>query len=206
MKHSTIAACCAAICGAILFFSCTQPSNLANVTSDSTKVAVQSFGGFESQAKWGEHIVNIAGCNDCHTPKKMGPHGPENDSSLLLSGHPAQMPIANIDRKLAETKGLAVSTTETAWIGPWGVTFAANLTPDSTGLGNWTEEQFLKCLKQDKWMGLDNTRPLLPPMPVTSTMNMREDELKAIFAYLKTIKPVHNTPPAYMPPVTAMKH
>lgn len=205
MKRLTFAACCVAACCA-LFNACTTSQNQGTATGDSTKTAAQNFGGFESQVKWGEHLVIIGGCGDCHTPKKMGAHGPENDETLTLSGHPAQAPIADIDRKMVEAKGLAVSNTQTAWIGPWGVTFAANLTPDSTGIGKWTEEQFLKCLKQNKWMGLDSTRPLLPPMPVANTMAMSDDELKAIFAYLKSIKPVHNTVPAYLPPVTAMGH
>lgn len=181
-----------------------QPATVTTAEAATTATPVK-FNGFESQAKWGEHLVNIGGCNDCHTPKKMGPHGPENDSSLLLSGHPAKMPIPDIDRKTAEAKGMAITNAETAWVGPWGVTFAVNLTPDATGLASWTEEQWMKCVKQGKWMGLDNTRPILPPMPVTSLINMTDDEAKAVFAYLKTIKPIHNEVPAYMPPVTAKK-
>lgn len=163
------------------------------------------YGGYESQAAWGKHLVAIGGCNDCHTPKKMGPNGPEDDTALLLSGHPSQMPPPDVDRKMVEAKGLALTNTESAWMGPWGISFSANLTPDSTGLGTWTEEQWFTCVKQGKYMGLETSRPLMPPMPVTSTMSMTDDELRAIFAYLKTIKPIHNVVPAYMPPVTAMK-
>ena len=189
----------------IVVVSCgQQPATVTTAEAVTTSTPVK-FNGFESQVKWGEHLVNITGCNDCHTPKKIGPHGPENDTSLLLSGHPPQMPLPDIDRKMAETKGVAVSGGETAWVGPWGVTFAVNLTPDATGLGSWTEGQWMKCVKQGKWMGLDNTRPVLPPMPVTSLINMTDDEAKAIFAYLKSIKPISNKVPGYMPPVTAKK-
>lgn len=181
-----------------------QPATVTTADAAPASTPVK-FNGFESQVKWGEHLVNVAGCNDCHTPKKMGPHGPENDTSLLLSGHPAKMPLPDVDRKMAEAKGLAVSNTETAWVGPWGVTFAVNLTPDNTGIGSWTEEQWMKCVKQGKWMGLDNTRPILPPMPVSSIIAMTDDEAKAVFAYLKSIKPIHNEVPAYIPPVTAKK-
>ncbi|CAN5825064.1 hypothetical protein BH10BAC2_BH10BAC2_38320 [soil metagenome] len=153
------------------------------------------FGGFENQAKWGEHIVAITGCNDCHTPKKMGPNGPEDDMSLMLSGHPAQMPPAAFDAKEAAKKGLIVTQTFTSWTGPWGTTYAANITADSTGIGSWKEEQFLKALKEKKWMGLDNTRPLMPPMSMMPVNLMSDDELKAIFAYLKTTPPIHNIQP-----------
>ena len=57
------------------------------------------FGNFESQEKWGEHLVTILDCNACHTPKKMTNQGPVNDESLRLSGHPAEMPRIEIDRK-----------------------------------------------------------------------------------------------------------
>ena len=73
------------------------------------KPAVAQFGGFDSQVKWGERLVFIGGCNDCHTPKKMGPKGPEDDMSLMLSGHPAQMPPADYDPKEAAKKGLIVT-------------------------------------------------------------------------------------------------
>jgi hypothetical protein len=88
----------------------------------------------------------------------------------------------------------------TATVGPWGATFAANLTPDATGLGTWTEEQFIKALREGKFKGLDNTRQLLPPMPWQSYAKMTDDDLKAMFAYLKTIKPVKNSVPAPIAP------
>src|SRR6476659_8630539 len=79
--------------------------------------AKESFGGHESQVKWGESLVKNGGCNDCHTPKKMGPNGPEDDLSLLLSGHPAQMPPPDFDGKEAAKKGLIVTQTFTSWTG-----------------------------------------------------------------------------------------
>ena len=110
------------------------------------KPTVAQFGGFDSQVKWGERLVTICGCNDCHTPKKMGANGPENDMSLMLSGHPAKAPAPDFDPKEAAKKGLIITQTFTAWTGPWGVTYAPNLTSDSTGIGGWKEEQFMKCL------------------------------------------------------------
>src|SRR5687767_2244328 len=137
------------------------------------------YGAFESQEKWGENLVKNGGCHDCHTPKKMGPNGPENDMSLMLSGHPAKQPPSDFDAKEAAKKGLIVTQTFTSWTGPWGVTYAVNLTSDSTGIGAWKEDQFVKALKERKWMGLDGTRPLMPPMSMMPACDMRDDELKA---------------------------
>ena len=161
------------------------------------------FGGYVSQEKWGEHLVTIAGCNDCHTPKKMTLHGPDLDSSLLLSGHPAQMPPPDVNRKEMETKGLAVTSTLTAWVGPWGISYAGNLTSDATGIGNWTESSFITALRQGKYKGIESGRSLLPPMPWAMYKNMSDDELKAIFAFLKSTKPIKNVVPQAQPPVLA---
>lgn len=183
----------------------TQCSDEKGASTNDVKPTVAQFGGFESQVKWGERLVFIGGCNDCHTPKKMGPHGPENDMSLMLSGHPAQMPAAEFDSKEAAAKGLIVTQSFTAWTGPWGVTYAPNLTSDPSGIGGWKEEQFVKCLKEKKWMGLDDTRPLMPPMSMMPATEMNEDELKAIFAYLKQTPPVKNVAPQAVllpPPAT----
>lgn len=205
-KLLTIAGCIL-FSGIAAFVACTEKAESANDTSntDSLMAAKMQYGGFESQVKWGEHLVKVGGCNDCHTPKKMGPNGPEDDMSLMLSGHPAQQPPVTFDAKEAAKKGLVVTQTFTSWTGPWGTTFAANLTSDSTGIGHWTEAQFLKALKEKKWMGLDGTRPLMPPMSMMSATIMTDDELKAIFAYLKTTPPIKNVQPEaqLLPPPTA---
>jgi hypothetical protein len=190
---------------AVVLFS-TQCSNEKSENASDVKPteSKSQFGAYDSQVKWGEHLVKVGGCNDCHTPKKPGPNGPENDMSLMLSGHPAQAPAPQFDSKEAAKKGLIVTQTFTAWTGPWGVTYAANLTSDSTGIGNWKEEQFIKCLHEKKWMGLDGTRPLMPPMSMMPATEMSDDELKAIFAYLKSTPAVKNVIPqaALLPPPT----
>ena len=173
---------------------------------DSTATLNTANGGYESQVKYGEHLVMITGCNDCHTPKKMGPAGPEPDLSIALSGHPAKVPCPNVDRKDMESKGLAVTNDLTAWVGPWGISYAANITSDSTGIGNWSESQFILCLREGKWKGLAGNRDLLPPMPSQSSFKyMTDDELKAIFAYLKSTRPVSNVEPTAESPVLAKK-
>jgi hypothetical protein len=198
MKRISIGA--AMFTAAILFL--TQCTDQKKEESNEVKPTVAQFGGFDSQVKWGEHLVKIGGCNDCHTPKKMGANGPENDMTLMLSGHPAKAPAADFDPKEAAKKGLIITQTFTAWTGPWGVTYAANLTSDSTGIGGWKEEQFVKCLHEKKWMGLDNSRPLMPPMSMMPATEMSDDELKAVFAYLKTTAPIKNVIPdaALAPP------
>lgn len=192
----TISLCVAA--AAFLYAACTEKTPEASESKSTEAVAASpavNFGGFESQVKWGEHIVLISGCNDCHTPKKMGAHGPEMDMSLMLSGHPSQMPAPPVDLKEAQKRNIAVTQDLTAWVGAWGTTYAANLTPDSTGLGGWKEDQFIKALREGKWMGLENTRPIMPPMPWEAFKNFSDDEIKAIFAYLKSIPAIHNIVP-----------
>ncbi|HXL57436.1 MAG TPA: c-type cytochrome [Chitinophagaceae bacterium] len=208
MRKQTMIVACLTISIIAIVIACNQPSSTSDSSTSSNTDSMSTsmkYGGSESQVKWGEHLVNICACNDCHTPKKMGPSGPENDSSMLLSGHPAQMPAPPVDRKTLEAKGVATTQTLTAWTGPWGISYAANLTPDSRGIGSWKEEQFMKAIREGKFKGLDSTRPLLPPTPWPSYRNFNDDELKAIFAYLKSIKPIHNVVPNAAPPVTAMK-
>lgn len=184
-----------------IILSCNkQQANNSENQADSSNV---NLGGFKTQEQFGEHLVLIAGCHDCHTPKKMTPQGPEMDFSLALSGHPAQLPAPDVNRKEMQSKGYAVTQTLTAWTGPWGVSFAANLTPDATGLGNWEESNFMTVLRKGKHKGIETERSLLPPMPWQMYKNMTDGEIKAVFAYLKSIKPIKNVVPQPLPPVAA---
>src|SRR4051812_26973895 len=84
----------------------------------------------QTRVERGKYLVTIGGCNDCHTPLKMGPHGPEPDGSRRLSGHPEQMampPAPSLPKGPWMWTGAA---TNTAFAGPWGVSYARNLTPD----------------------------------------------------------------------------
>lgn len=140
----------------------------------------------------GEYLVRFGDCSACHTPLKFGPNGPEPDLSLYLSGHPENTKLPPPDLKpgpwFAATAGM------TAWTGPWGISYAANLTPDTnTGLGIWTEEMFVAAMRAGKHMG--SGRPILPPMPWQASANLTDEDLKAIFAYLKSIKPIVNRVP-----------
>jgi hypothetical protein len=95
----------------------------------------------------GKYLVTMIGCNDCHTPIRMGQNGPEPDMARFLSGHPEQMgPLPT--SKLPAPWLWAGAPTNTAFTGPWGVSYAANITPDrNTGLGIWTEEMFVNAMR-----------------------------------------------------------
>lgn len=171
--------------------------------TESTSSAKENFGGYESKEKYGEHLVLITGCHDCHTPKKMTDMGPVEDFSLALAGHMANFPVPDVNRKEMQDKGLVVTNDLTIWIGPWGISYTANLTSDSTGIGAWKEEQFFLALREGKFKGLASGRTLLPPMPWHMLKNMTDDEIKAIFAYLKTTKPIKNVVPPPTPPAAS---
>jgi hypothetical protein len=147
----------------------------------------------------GAYLVEISGCNDCHTPKKMTPNGPMPDKTLLLSGHPQDVQLPAIDTsKIGPGKWVLMNEHLTAFVGPWGLSFSANLTPDEqTGIGLWTEENFINALRTGKHMGMG--RPILPPMPWFNLANAKEQDLKAIYAYLKSIKPINNLVPGARP-------
>ena len=200
MKNKSIFICFLLASCVFIFSQCTENSTTKKESEQKPK-----FGGYETQVKWGEHLVLLGGCTDCHTPKKMSPKGPVPDNSLFMSGHPAEMSAPDIDRKEVESKGLAVTQTLTAWVGPWGISYSANLTPDETGIGTWTESNFLTAIKEGKYKGISASRPLMPPMPWEQMSLLSDDELKAMFAYLKSLKPVKNIVPMYQPPLSAAK-
>lgn len=185
----------------IALYSCSSGSekqNANNTKADSVKqekVLTQ-----EDIIKQGEHLVTIMGCNDCHSPKKMGAQGPEIIPELMLSGYPSDRQMVKFDSKLLKEGFSMFYPDLTAAAGPWGVSFAGNLTPDETGIGNWTEEQFKKAMTEGKFKGLDNSRPLLPPMPWVNYTTLTNDEVHSIFAYLKSIKPVKNIVPSPITP------
>ncbi|HEX4051113.1 MAG TPA: hypothetical protein VHY19_09565 [Steroidobacteraceae bacterium] len=149
----------------------------------------------------GRYLVTVGGCNDCHSPKINTPQGPQVDETRLLSGHPANERLPPLPAGLVGGPGQwgAVGTSdETAWVGAWGTSFAANLTPDPTGLGNWTVQMFINSMRNGKYMGI--SRPILPPMPWNWYGQMTDKDLGAIFVYLKTLRPIANLVPEALPP------
>ncbi len=157
----------------------------------------------ENLAKRGEYLVTAGLCDDCHSPKIMTPNGPEPDPARRLSGHPSDEVLPEITNKQMAAPGQWVlfSPGFTAAVGPWGTSFSANLTPDDTGIGAWSFEQFKKAIREGKSKGMDGTRPLLPPMPWPNFKNMTDDDLRAIYTYLKTLPPVKNVVPGPLEPL-----
>ncbi len=178
------------ILSSLTFLSCSDAENKAGEIS---KTAESTSG--EDPIKQGEHLVQIMGCNDCHSPKRMGPNGPEIIPELMLSGYPSDRPVATFDKKLLQSGFSVFYPDLTGAAGPWGISFAGNLTPDETGIGGWTEQQFAKAIREGKWKGIDGSRPLLPPMPWFNYTKLTDKEVSSIFAYLKSIKPVKNLVP-----------
>lgn len=148
----------------------------------------------------GRMLVIGGGCHDCHTPKKMGATGPEPDMARMLSGHPESVGVLQPFKQGPGTPWIAHTNEHlTAWSGPWGVSYAPNLTPDqNSGMGAWTEDIFVKALRSGKHMG--TSRPILPPMPWNWYSQLPDDDLKAIFAYLRSIPPISNHVPAPVGP------
>ena len=209
----TILGIALAITGLTVWFSC---------SSDTTARQPVSH---EEMIKRGEYLVATIGCTNCHTPKVMTPEGPKSNDAMFLAGHPQDasipadpFPFPNSD----EWSGI-FSTEGAAWAGPWGISFATNLTPDTlTGIGAWNEEVFIGAMRTGEHMGGSRvTRPsftvsqsdsvhadkhagvkrqILPPMPWESYSKLSDEDLKSIFAYLKSLKPVENMVPAPVPP------
>ena len=146
----------------------------------------------------GAYLVRAMGCNDCHTPWTVGPKGPEPDMSRALSGHPADF-VMPPPPKLSGPWTWTAAATNTAFAGPWGVSFTANLTPDvETGLGKWTPETFIATLRTGRHEG--KGRALLPPMPWPMIRHLTDEDLRAVFAYLQSLPPIRNRVPAPVDP------
>jgi mono/diheme cytochrome c family protein len=157
----------------------------------------------------GKYLVTITGCHDCHTPKVEGPGGkPMLDEQRLLSGHPEKAPYPSwTPADMKQRNAVALTNPMlTAWGGPWGVSFAINLTPDKeTGIGEWSEDHFIQAMRTGKHQGQPNGREILPPMPWEDFKVMTDDDLKAVYAYLRSIPTVKNQVPMPVPPAAAVK-
>jgi mono/diheme cytochrome c family protein len=146
----------------------------------------------------GKYLVTIQDCNGCHTP--FNAKG-EPDMSRMLSGHPQNV-VVKAPRPSADGWLVSINETNTAWSGPWGVSFTTNLTPDpTTGIGNWSEAAFIAAIRKGLKGG--GGRPLLPPMPWRMYAMASDEDLRAIYAYLKSIPPIANRVPNALPPARA---
>lgn len=179
-----------AVVGTLVAFGVALAVHAADAQKDARKI---------EQIKQGEHLVKAGLCADCHTPKIIGPNGPEEDNTRMLSGHPVSSALPP-PPNLPPGPWMILGTGDlTAWSGPWGVSFARNLTPDKeTGLGEWTEQNFIDTIRSGRKMG--KGRPILPPMPTAAINNYTDDELKAMFAYLQSLPAIKNAVPEPLPP------
>lgn len=181
----------------VLVIKCTS-----RTASSAEAIDPQALAEAQVSAERGERLVIGGACHDCHSPKIMTPEGPRVDSSRLLSGHPADGPVPPINLESLKPGGWILFAPDlTTFIGPWGLSYAANLTSDSaTGIGAWSEANFVNAIRTGKHMGLEGGRPISPPMPWDNYRNMSDAELKSIFAYLKTTPPISNrVPEPYSP-------
>ncbi len=147
-----------------------------------------------AQIKRGEYLVKATGCADCHAPWKMGPKGPQPDLARGLAGHPQDLVMPKAEGAWAWSG----AASNTAFAGPWGVSYASNLTPDTeTGIGSWRPEDFVKALRTGRHAGAG--RPIMPPMPWPAYRNFSDADLKAIYLYLRSRPAVRNRVPEYQP-------
>lgn len=189
MRKVFVIAAMSAIFSIVFFFqlSCTGEGEVKPLTQ-------------EEMVALGKYIVSTSGCDDCHTPKIFTEKGPVFDTTRSLSGFPKDEVLPEIDMSMiGPGKWVMTEKHLGAWVGPWGISYASNLTPDNaTGIGTLSEEMFIKTLREGKFMGVG--RPLLPPMPWEVYGKKTDQDLKAIYAYLMSIKPINNQVPQPTPP------
>jgi mono/diheme cytochrome c family protein len=174
---------------AVILTASAVPALAADVSAAGDKVAR------------GKYLVTISGCNDCHTPWKVGPNGPAPDMTRMLSGHPEAMALPPAPQLPDGPWVVTAAGTNTAWSGPWGVSYTANLTPDAeTGLGKWTLRNFVDTIRSGRHMG--RGRQILPPMPYPMYKHMTDEDLEAVYTYLRTIPAISNRVPEPLPPVS----
>jgi mono/diheme cytochrome c family protein len=181
-----------------LALAAASPAATAATPAGATMVAADKA----AQIARGKYLATAIACGDCHTPLKLGPNGPEPDMSRQFSGHPGKLVMPAAPSLPPGPWQAALSGTNTAWAGPWGVSFTANLTPDAqTGMGAWTAKQFIDTMRTGRHFG--SGRPVLPPMPCKAYGQMTDGDLTAIFAYLQSVPAISNQVPAPRPPAGA---
>jgi len=162
----------------------------------STEVVISQ----DSLIKRGSYLVSSIGCDDCHSPKIFTDHGFEIEMEHRFSGHMSgKSHLGRANTSVFKDGYVLFANDLTSAVGPWGQSYAANISSDATGIGNWTEEQFFIAIREGKSKGIRENRPLLPPMPWFVYRNMNDFDLKAIFAFLKSTKPVENRVPGPKP-------
>jgi len=205
MQHKKQVAATLLIVGMTTLFACNEPASPEN-KSATTQVTVASMHSSEEEMiSRGRYLVNIMGCADCHTAKVMTPQGPRPDSARAFAGHPRDLALPAIDAG-ALRSWVLFNHAQTAYAGPWGVSYAANISSDESGIGNWTEEQFFNAMREGWYKGMPNGRRMLPPMPWEQYRQASDEDLRAIFRFLKSTPPVANVVPAPQRPKAPPAH
>lgn len=180
----------AILTGIIIGCNSSDNTSTTTETSDTTATA-------DDPVSRGKYLTTIGGCNDCHSPKIMTAQGPAVDATKILSGHPANSTLPPI----VKSDWFQMAPDLTAFVGPWGISYAANLTSDSaTGIGAWPEETFIQTIRTGKHLGNPNGRNILPPMPWEEVAKMTDEDLKAVYAYLQSLPPINNKVPQPVAP------
>jgi len=183
----------AALTGTVILGLIACTSGAAKTENDAVIISKDSL------VKRGSYLVNAMGCDDCHSPKIFSPQGFEIDMEHRFSGHIAGGKLGKPNTSVMKDGYMLFAMDLTSAVGPWGQSYAANISSDATGIGNWTEEQFFRAIREGKSKGLKESRPLLPPMPWFVYKNLNDTDIKAIFAFLKSTKPVENRVPGPKP-------
>ena len=172
---------------------------LATASVNAAKPASQPVAAAGDRVVRGKYLVDIMGCHDCHTPWKTRPER-SRDGHVARADRPSGgFEDAASARTAPRPVDGTVGATMTAWSGPWGTSFTMNLTPDKeTGLGDWTEEQFIATMKTGRDRG--KGRPLLPPMPYFNLAKLSDEDIRSVFAYLQSLPPVKNRVPQPIDP------
>lgn len=179
-----------------------HPLFLASVVSTFCAMASTRPRDEAAAVERGRYLVTAMACADCHTPFRLGPDGPEPDAERAFSGHPETLVMPPAPELPSGPWLVVASATNTAWAGPWGVSFTANLTPDEeTGLGRWNEQQFVDAMRGGRHLGRGRT--LLPPMPYQAIGTLTDEDLAAVFAYLRSLPPIVNHVPVPLAPAPA---
>jgi mono/diheme cytochrome c family protein len=122
------------------------------------------------KVKRGKYVMHLGHCESCHSMGGMGPRGPE-DARYMGGGE------------------MAFATTGI------GKLYAPNLTPDpETGIGRYSDEHFKAMFTQGKRL---DGKPMGPPMSLfmPHLTGMNDEDLDALLAYLRSLKPVKNKVP-----------
>ena len=128
---------------------------------------LQSKPSESDSVNYGKYLVTAAGCAECHT---------KVDKGQIIAG--------------LEFGGGREFTM------PFGIIRTANITSDKTGIGNWSAEKFVRTFKQyqdtsyhSPKIGKDDFNSL---MPWSMYSKMKESDLRCIYQYLRTVKPIEN--------------